>query len=93
MSQSLDFCQVKKVPVDGHEVVSYSYGSGNKEVVPVIRPVCSQLKVDQGFKSGRYSHWFCFPVIGLVWGQDSVGRMRALDVVVGQPLSDTSLRL
>ena len=33
MSKSLDFCQVKKVPVDGHEVVSYSYGSGNNAIL------------------------------------------------------------
>jgi len=33
MSKSLDFCQVKKVPVDGHEVVTYSYGSGNNAIL------------------------------------------------------------
>ena len=33
MSQALGFCQVKKVPVDGHEVVTYSYGSGSNAIL------------------------------------------------------------
>jgi hypothetical protein len=63
------------------------------EVVLVIRPICSPVKVDQGFMSGCYSHWFCFACIGLVRVQDAVGRVRSFDVVARQPFSDASLRL
>jgi hypothetical protein len=63
------------------------------EVVLVIRPLCSPVKVDQGFMSGCYSQWFCFAGIGLVRGQDAVGRVRSLEVVVRQPFSAPSLRL
>jgi hypothetical protein len=40
----------------------------NGEVVLVVRPLFSPVKVDHGFMSGGYSHWFCFGGIGLVRG-------------------------
>ena len=63
------------------------------EVVLVFRPFCSPVKVDQGFMSGCYSRWFCLAGIGLVGGQDAVGRVRALGAVISHPLSDAHLCL
>lgn len=63
------------------------------EVVLLFRPVCSLVKVDQGFTSGCHSHGFGFAGMDLFGGQDGVGRMRSLSVVAGQPFADTGLRL
>jgi len=59
------------------------YSQSMKEVVLVLRPLCSPVKVDQGFMSGCHSHWFCFARIGFVWGQDAVGRVRSFCIVIG----------
>ena len=53
------------------------------EVVLVLRPVCSPVKVDQGFMSGCQSHGLCFALIGFVWGQDAVGRVQSFGIVIG----------
>src|SRR5690606_28744225 len=52
----------------------------NPEVVLDIRPVCSPVKVDQGFMSGCHSHGFCSACIGFVGGQDAVGRVRSFGI-------------
>lgn len=49
--------------------------------------------MDQGFILGCQSHWFCFAGIGLIGGQDAVGRVRPLGVVILQPFPDARLRL
>ena len=67
--------------------------AGLLKVVLVLRPVCSPVKVDQGFMSGCHSHRFCFARIGLVWGQDAVGRVGSFGVVIGQPFSDAGAGL
>lgn len=63
------------------------------EVVLVLRPLCSPVKVDQDFMSGCHSHGLCFALIGFVWGQDAVGRMGPLGIVIGQPFADALLSL
>jgi hypothetical protein len=56
-------------------------GSRKGEVVLVIRSFCIFVNVDQGFMSGDQSWRFYFAGIGLVRGQDSVGRVRAFGVI------------
>jgi len=63
------------------------------EVVLVLRPLCSPVKVDQGFISGCHSHRLCFARIGLVGGQDAMGRVRSFGIVIGQPFSDAAAGL
>jgi hypothetical protein len=63
------------------------------EVVLVFRPLCSPVKVDQGFISGCHSHRLCFARIGLVGGQDAMGRVRLFGIVIGQPFSDAAAGL
>ena len=60
-----------------------------KEVVLLFRPVCSLFKVDQGFISGCHSHGFGLAGMDLVGGQDAMGRVGPLGIVIGQPLADT----
>ena len=71
----------------------YCVASAMQEVVLVLRPLCSPVKVDQGFLSGCHSHWFFLARIGFVGGQDAVGRVRSFGIVIGQPFSDASFRL
>ena len=64
-----------------------------REVVLVLRPLCGPVKVDQGFISGCNSHRLCFGRIGLVGGQDAMGRVRSFGIVIGQPSSDAAAGL
>lgn len=63
------------------------------EVVLFFRPLCGPVKVDQGFISGCHSHRLCFGRIGLVGGQDAMGRVRSFGIVIGQPFSDAAAGL
>ena len=59
------------------------------EVVLLFRPECSPVKVDQGFTSGCHFHGFRFAGMDLVGGQDAMGRVGPIGVVIGEPLADT----
>ena len=59
------------------------------EVVLLFRPVCSLVKVDQGFTSGCHSHGFGSAGMDLLGGQDAMGRVGPLGIVIGRPLADT----
>ena len=59
------------------------------EVVLLFRPDCSPVKVDQGFTSGCHFHGFGFAGMDLIRGQDVMGRVGPLGVVIGQPSPDT----
>jgi putative integral membrane protein (TIGR02587 family) len=59
------------------------------EVVLLFRPACSPVKVDQGFLSGCHSYGFGFAGMDLIWGQDAVGGVGPLGVVIGQPFPNT----
>lgn len=59
------------------------------ELVLLFRPDCSQVKVGQGFLSGCNSHGFSSVCMDLIRGQDAMGRVGPLGVVIGQPSTDT----
>ena len=61
------------------------HGTSGKflEVVLLFRPVCSPVKVDQGFTSGCHFHGFRFVGMDLVGGQYAMGRVGSLGVVIG----------
>ena len=84
----------KKIVVKvGSSLLANSDNLTLREVVLVLRPLCGPVKVDQGFISGCNSHRLCFGRIGLVGGQDAMGRVRSFGIVIGQPFSDAAAGL
>jgi hypothetical protein len=63
------------------------------EVVLLFRPDCSPVKVDQGFFSGCHSHGFGLVGMDLIRGQDAMGRVGPLGIVIGQPFSNVASSL
>jgi hypothetical protein len=63
------------------------------EVVLLFRPDCSPVKVDQVFLSGCHSHGFGLVGMDLIRGQDAVGRVGPIGIVIGQPFSNLASSL
>jgi hypothetical protein len=73
--------------------VNQNRGNLGTEVVLLFRPDCSPVKVDQGFFSGCHSHGFGLVGMDLIRGQDAMGRVGPLGIVIGQPFSNVASSL